>query len=220
MHRHCGPDRRMTGVVFFDLDGTLTDPRLGIVRSIRYALDRLGVDCPDEQALTWCIGPPLLESFRTLVGDSLAPDAVRLYRERFGDVGWQENEPYRGIRETLEELRASGFGLYVATSKPGVFAERIIEHFGLATYFTQVFASELDGTRSDKGDLLRFALEQVGATGRATMVGDRMHDVIGAKRNQMRSIGVTYGYGGRDELVQAGADALADSPDAILAHFA
>ena len=207
----------MTGVVFFDLDGTLTDPKAGIVGSIRFALDRLGLECPEEDDLTWCIGPPLLDSFSKLVGETLAPEALRHYRERFDERGWRENEPYEGIVAALDELVSMRFTLYVATSKPRVFADRIIKHFRLDPYFSEVFGAELDGRLSDKADLLRFALSRVKPTTLPIMVGDRMHDVVGAKRNGMRAIGVTYGYGSRQELEQAGADAFADSPSQIIA---
>jgi phosphoglycolate phosphatase len=207
------------GTVFFDLDGTLTDPKAGIVRSIRFALDRLGLECPHEAELTWCIGPPLLESFSRLVGESLAPEALKHYRERFGEDGWRENEPYEGIVEALEQLVSQHFELYVATSKPRIFADRILSHFHLDKYFSEVFGSELDGTRSDKGDLLQFALAKAKPATMPTMVGDRMHDVVGAKRNRMRVVGVTYGYGSRQELEQAGADALADSPMQIVSNI-
>ncbi len=209
----------MNGAVFFDLDGTLTDPKIGIVRSIRYAMDRLGLECPDDDDLTGCIGPPLFDSFVTLVGSAHAADAVRLYRERFSDCGWKENEPYTGVVDVLRQLADSGRVLYVATSKPQIFADRIIQHFDMERYFSRIFGSELDGTRSAKGELLRYALSEVEVTGVATMVGDRMHDVAGAKQNQMRSIGVTYGYGSRHELEIAGVDALADNPDQLLAEL-
>lgn len=202
--------------IFFDLDGTLTDPRAGIVRSIRYALNSLGLDCPDGDDLTWCIGPPLLESLGSIVGTELAPSALAHYRERFSDVGWKENQLYPGIVEVLQQLTESGRLLYVATSKPLVFADRIISHFHLDEYFSRVFGSELDGTRSDKSELLRYALSETNLTDSAVMVGDRKHDVIGAKTNGIGSIGVTYGYGSREELTKAGADVLVENPETLL----
>ena len=209
----------LTGVIFFDLDGTLTDPKAGIVGSIRFALGRLGLECPHDDDLTWCIGPPLLDSFSKLVGKTLAPVALKHYRERFDELGWRENEPYIGIVEALDQLLSQRFELYVATSKPRVFADRIVRHFQLGRYFSEIFGAELDGTRSDKGDLLRFALSRVRPATTAIMVGDRMHDVIGAKRNGMRAVGVTYGYGSREELEQAGADAFAGSPEQIVSNI-
>ena len=139
--------------IFFDLDGTLTDPKPGITRSIQYALDRLGQPTiPTEDELTWCIGPPLRASFVKLLGGETSADlAVALYRERFSDVGLYENSLYAGIRDVLSALRASGRRLFVATSKPHVYATRIIEHFDLRRHFERVFGSELDGTRAEIG---------------------------------------------------------------------
>ncbi|MEM8492500.1 MAG: HAD hydrolase-like protein [Pseudomonadota bacterium] len=205
----------MYGTVFFDLDGTLTDPQLGIVRSIRHALDRLGVEALADDDLTWCIGPPLQVSLARLVGDVRVPQALRYYRERFGDIGWKENELYPGITEALTHLTTNGATLYVATSKPLVFAERILRHFELAEFFDRIFGSELDGTLSDKADLLRFALREARPSDTPTMVGDREHDIIGARANRLRSIGLTYGYGSREELVQAGADVIVETTSQI-----
>ena len=206
----------MNSAVFFDLDGTLTDPKTGITRSIRYALERLGLDCPCDEELTRCIGPPLLASLQNIVGAALAPKALEHYRERFSEVGWRENEVYPGIHELLRQLAESGRPLYVATSKPLVFADRIIRHFELEQYFCRIFGSELDGTRSDKVGLLRFAISEVDRTDHAVMVGDREHDILGAKANDLGSIGVTYGYGSQQELVSAGADRVVHSPEMLL----
>ncbi|MBR0716485.1 HAD family hydrolase [Bradyrhizobium liaoningense] len=193
--------------IYFDLDGTLTDPKPGITRSIQYALKTLGQAVPTEDELTWCIGPPLHASLKRLTGtDELADRALLLYRERFGDVGLFENEAYGGIEETLSALAATSPRMFVATSKPRVFAERIIDHFGLGRYFERVFGSELDGTRVDKGDLLAYALDEAKVDPRSgVMIGDRSHDVVGARRNGMTAIGVLYGYGSEAELRDAGA---------------
>jgi phosphoglycolate phosphatase len=201
--------------IFFDLDGTLTDPAVGIVRSFHYALERLGVEPPPDDALTACIGPPLLDSFTAFVGEARAWDGVRHYRERFADVGWKENAPYPGIGEVLSRIAASGSPLHVATSKAHIYAQRIVEHFGLACHFGRVFGAELDGTRARKADLLRFAVAETGAGERSIMVGDREHDVLGARANGLRAVGVTYGYGTRDELAGAGADVIVDAPHAL-----
>ena len=153
--------------IYFDLDGTLTDPKPGITRSIQYALQRLDhPTMPTEDELTWCIGPPLRTSFvRLLGGDHSADRAVALYRERFSDIGLYENRVYDGISEVLTTLCASGHRLFVATSKAHVFADRIIDHFGLRDHFERVFGAELDGTRVDKSHLLEYALKQ--AVGRS-----------------------------------------------------
>lgn len=207
--------KTLSAAVFFDLDGTLSDPGTGIMRSIRYAMDRLGLDCPDDDELTWCIGPPLLESFGSMVGNELAPQALEYYRERFADIGWKENALYPGIVDVLQFLSESDRPLYVATSKPFVFADRIIRHFELDKYFSRVFGSELDGTRSNKGELLRFALSETGLMDQAVMVGDRKYDILGAKSNRIGSIGVTYGYGSQRELESAGADLVVDTPERL-----
>ena len=203
--------------IYFDLDGTLTDPKIGITRSIRYALQKLEQTAiPTEDELTWCIGPPLRASFATLLGgEEHADQGVAYYRERFGDTGLFENALYPGIAETLAALKPH-YRLFVATSKPHVFAERIIDHFGLRNHFERVFGSELDGTRVDKSHLLEYALREVSVDPSKTlMIGDRSHDMIGAKNNGMKGIGVLYGYGSRDELLGAGAHRVCATPGEI-----
>jgi phosphoglycolate phosphatase len=199
--------------IFLDLDGTLTDPKIGITRSIQYALGALDQPVPAEQDLLWCIGPPLKASFETMLGNEvLAERAVTLYRERFSDVGIYENSIYDGIPELLAALVA-GPRLFVATSKLAVFAERIIAHFALVQYFERIFGAALDGTHADKTALLQYALEQSGLDGRRTiMVGDRSFDMIGARNNQMTPVGVLYGYGSEAELRGAGAQHLCATP--------
>jgi phosphoglycolate phosphatase len=204
--------------IFFDLDGTLTDPKPGITRSIQYALQKLNHPAiPTEDELTWCIGPPLRASFVKILGaEDQADRAVSLYRERFSDIGLFENRVYDGIAEVLTTLSQSGQRLFVATSKPHVFATRIVEHFGLRHHFEHVFGSELDGTRVDKSDLLGYALKTVAVEPKKTlMIGDRSHDMVGAKNNGMQAIGVLYGYGSKDELLGAGASQICATPQAI-----
>jgi phosphoglycolate phosphatase len=199
--------------IFLDLDGTLTDPKIGITRSIQYALGALDQPVPAEQDLLWCIGPPLKTSFKTMLGsDALAERAVALYRERFSDIGIFENGVYDGIPELLAAL-AGGPRLFVATSKPAVFAERIIAHFGMTSSFERVFGSGLDGAYAEKTELLKYGLEQSGLNGRrAVMVGDRSFDMVGAHHNRMTSVGVLYGYGSEAELRGAGAQHLCATP--------
>jgi phosphoglycolate phosphatase len=206
--------------IYFDLDGTLTNPKPGITRSIQYALRKLDHAAPSEDELTWCIGPPLLASFKKLLGtDALADAAILLYRERFADIGLFENEVYPGIEAALSVLAGQRRRLFVATSKPGVYAERIIDHFKLRGYFERVFGSELDGTRSDKTELLDYALKAAQVDPAiATMIGDRSHDMIGAKNNGMTAVGVLYGYGSREELLAAGADRVCATPQELLDH--
>jgi phosphoglycolate phosphatase len=206
--------------IYFDLDGTLTNPKPGITRSIQYALRKLDREAPSEDDLTWCIGPPLHASFKKMLGsDTLADAAILLYRERFSDIGLFENEIYPGIEDTLSVLAKSGRRLFVATSKPVIYADRIIDHFRLRGYFERVFGSELDGTRADKTELLGYALEAMQVDpAQAIMIGDRSHDMIGARNNGMTAVGVLYGYGSRQELLAAGAHHLSASPRGLLDH--
>ena len=201
--------------VFFDLDGTLTDPYDGISRCICHALEHFDAPVPDTDTLRSFIGPTLYDTFGELLGESRVDEAVAVYRERFDRIGWQENEPYAGIDAVLSGLASSGHRLFVATSKPRVFAERIVEHFGLSAHLTEVFGAELDGTRGDKTELLAWALARRGGDDPAVMIGDRRHDMIGATNNNMFAIGVTWGYGSIDELESAGAERLAHTPDDI-----
>src|ERR1700744_530846 len=207
-----------TETIFFDLDGTLTDPKPGITGSIQYALAKLGREVPSQDELAWCIGPPLRASFATLLGgEEHADRGVELYRERFGVVGLFENSVYPEIEDVLARLSRTGFRMFVATSKPHVFARRIVNHFGLNGHFEHVFGSELDGTRVHKADLIAYAVQQTGVDpSHSLMIGDRSHDVLGAKANGIDAIGVTYGYGSRQELIAAGARHLCDSPQAVL----
>jgi phosphoglycolate phosphatase len=204
--------------IFFDLDGTLTDPKPGITRSIRYALQKLDHPViPTEDELTWCIGPPLRSSFVKMLGEDSADRAVTLYRERFSEIGLYENRVYDGIGEVLTTLRHSGHRLFVATSKAHVYADRIIDHFGLRPHFSYVFGAELDGTRSDKSHLLAHALKETRVDPVKTlMIGDRSHDIVGAGNNGIKGIGVLYGYGSKDELIGAGARHLCATPAEIL----
>ncbi len=210
--------------IYFDLDGTLTDPYEGITRCILYALDELGFDHPSEEYLHNCIGPPLYDTFPEMVGKELTLKAIDLYRERFVDVGWQENKPYEGILDALETISAAGHTLFVATSKPHVQARRIVQHFGMGQYIKKVYGCELDGTRSNKAELLKYAIDENPRAEKRTMVGDRKHDLIGAIRNGMRPIGVSYGYGSVEELSSAGAVDIvstpASLPEIVLKDFA
>lgn len=205
--------------VLFDLDGTLTDPGMGITNSVIYALKKFQIEIPDRTKLYKFIGPPLQTSFREFFGfgEEQCAQAIAYYREYFSETGIFENEVYAGIPELLQKLKANGHTLIVATSKPEEFTNRILEHFDLAKYFDFVAGATMDSTRSAKADVIRHALAQMHLTNRndIVMVGDRKHDIIGAKENGIDSIGVLYGYGSRDELTQAGATYLAQTPDAI-----
>lgn len=202
--------------VFFDLDGTLTDPAEGITRSIRHALRILGLPTPPHSDLVRHIGPPLRNTFAQLLGrnpgDAQVERAIGLYRERFSSVGLFENRLYPGVPEMLESLLDAGFDLYIATSKPRVFAVSICEHFGLHRYVCGIYGPELNGWFDDKGDLLAHLLSEEGiAAKNALMVGDREHDIIAAQKNAILSAGVTYGYGTREELEKAGAAHICNS---------
>lgn len=199
--------------ILFDLDGTLTDPGLGITNSVAHALAHFGITVTDRTRLYRFIGPPLMDSFMEYYGftEEQATEAVRVYREYFADRGWAENTVYNGVEEMLSELTAAGKVLLVATSKPQIFAERILHHFGLARYFTHICGVALQAPRGySKADVIRDALDRAGVTDldSAVMVGDRHHDIDGAKAVGMDSIGVLYGYGDRAEHEAAGADAI------------
>jgi phosphoglycolate phosphatase len=208
----------MNQTLFFDLDGTLTDPFVGITGSIQYALEKLDVEVPEANDLAWCIGPPLLENFETLVGSDHAPTAVAHYRERFASVGLYENTPYAGIHDALSVLQSADTELYVASSKPHIYVQQILEHFELIHFFSDVFGSELDGTRTNKSELLQYALSETEiSASHATMIGDRKHDIIGALENGIAPVGVLYGYGSADELREAGANRFANAPNELVA---
>lgn len=197
--------------LFFDLDGTLTDSRPGIIRGIQHALRTLGLDVPSDQALLRFIGPPTHESFREILGTdepALNARAIAVYREQYEKSGLFENSVYPGVADGLELLAEAGAEMFVVTSKPVVFARRIIEHFGLRRHFKQVYGSELSGERSHKGDLISYVLRSENLGNDPWMIGDRLHDIRGAKLNSLRSAGVLWGYGSREELTEAGADAI------------
>jgi phosphoglycolate phosphatase len=210
--------------LLFDLDGTLTDPRPGIVGCIRHALDRLGAPCPEDDVLARFIGPPLRRTFATLLATTDASRieaAMGLYRERFGQSGLYENRVYDGIRAMLDEVRAVGPAAYVVTAKPTVYAERIVRHFALDHYFARVYGVELDGRFDDKADLLAHVLarERLPPDG-AVMIGDRAADMMAARANGVRGIGVLWGYGSERELREAGADRLCAEPLALITCLA
>ncbi len=201
--------------VLLDLDGTLTDPREGILRCIKFALLGLGEQCPSDAELDRYIGPPLKSSFDALLGANShkTTKAIELYRERFASKGIFENKLYPEIPDALATLVDHGAVLVLATSKPTAFAERIIEHFRLSAHIRAVYGSELDGTRSDKAELIAHILKSEGISpAEASMVGDRMHDMIGARANGVLGIGALWGYGSRQELEDSGASVLCRRP--------
>lgn len=207
--------------LLFDLDGTLTDSRPGIIACLKHALVKMGEPAPADEDLLRFIGPPLRDAFAQLLRADLDAEcvtaAIAAYRERFTATGMFENSVYARIPAVLDDLAARGARLYVATSKPRVFAERILDHFGLAARFEAIYGSELDGRLCDKTELIAHAL--AGSRLRASetvMIGDRHHDIVGALRNDVLAVGVLWGYGSEDELRGAGAKALLAAPDDAL----
>jgi phosphoglycolate phosphatase len=202
--------------ILFDLDGTLTNPKDGITRCIQFSLNRLGRDAPSADELLWCIGPPLKQSFSRLLeskDNGLLDLALLHYRERFSEVGIYENAVYPGIASALERIHAQGFHIFLATSKPTVFATRILDHFELMQFFHGIYGSELDGSLSDKGDLIAHILKEEGLNPELTLiVGDRSHDVVGGKKNGIMTAALTYGYGTRTEIEASEPDFIFHSP--------
>lgn len=205
--------------ILFDLDGTLTASGPGILASVRHALDRLGEPEPPAEVLDRFIGPPLLDSFQQLCGmdREQAWAAVLAYREYYAERGQFENAVYDGIVEALAALAGAGRVLAVATSKAEVYAESVLAHFELAHYFAAIVGSELDGSRTQKADVVAEALWRLGAGDTtAVMVGDRRQDVVGARAVGIPCVGALWGYGTADELREAGADALAKTPSDLI----
>ena len=199
--------------ILFDLDGTLTDPEEGITKSLQHALSYIDIKVEDRSILRRHIGPPLADGLREFFGldDGQVEEVIGYFREYFVDKGIFMNYKYEGVEEVLDSLVKAGKTLIVATSKPEVLAERILKHFNLDQYFTDICGSNLDETRSKKGEVIAYALEENGIKEKeqVVMIGDRLHDILGAKENGIASIGVLYGFGSREEHLEAGADAIA-----------
>lgn len=207
--------------ILFDLDGTLTDPKLGITSSVQYALRALGIEEPSLDKLEPFIGPPLADSFREfygLEGERLAT-AIDKYRERFATQGIFENEIYPGIPQMLADLKAKGKKLAIASSKPTLFVEQILEHFEIGKYFDHVVGSNMDGTRGTKEEVVEETLRQMLTVemtpaqkrDAVAMVGDRKFDIEGARAHGITSVGVLFGYAPEGELEEAGADYIVNS---------
>lgn len=209
----------MYNTVLFDLDGTLTDPGKGITNSVAYSLKKFGIETEDRNELYKFIGPPLYESFMKYYGFSKekAETAVSYFREYFRDTGIFENEVYDGIENLLNALSSSGRKIILATSKPEEFAKRILVHFGLDKYFDFIAGATMDSSRVRKGDVIAYALSESGCSAdNAVMIGDKMHDIQGAKEHGLASIGVLFGYGSKEELENAGADFIAETVEDIM----
>lgn len=209
----------MYKTVLFDLDGTLTDPGLGITNSVMYALEKFGIKVEDRTSLYKFIGPPLKESYAKYyhLSDEDINLAVKYYREYFSEKGIFENVLYDGITEVLDRIKSSGRKIILATSKPDEFAVKILKHFRIDQYFDFVAAATMDETRTAKADVIAYAIESCNITDlqSTVMVGDRENDILGAKAFGIDSIGVLYGYGSREELQSAGAAYLAESVEDI-----
>ena len=194
----------------FDLDGTLTDPFIGITNSVAYSLKHYGINVEDKRELACFIGPPLYESFEKYYGFSHegAVEAVEKYREYYRDKGIFENCLYDGTEQFLKLLKGKGYTIALATSKPEVFALQILEYFGISEYFSVVTGSLLDGSRVKKGEVIAETLKRLNfpVKEECIMIGDRSHDIFGAKENHIDSLGVLFGYGSEEELRNAGAD--------------
>ncbi|HEM3064761.1 TPA: HAD family hydrolase [Streptococcus suis] len=204
----------MYQTILFDLDGTLTDSGQGILNSVAYALEKMGIEEPDTANLNRFIGPPLYESFSRFY--QLNPEdtqsAVDAFRVYFKEKGMFENQLYPGIIPLLEELRTAGKTLVIATSKPEIFAKQILEHFGIAHYFDVITGASLDSSRISKADVIGYAINQLEAFPKhAVMIGDREHDIEGARMHQLPAIGVLYGYGNKQEFEKAGATMIVET---------
>lgn len=206
--------------ILFDLDGTLTDPFEGITNSVVHALKRYNIEVTDKRELRSFIGPPLVESFMKYFNftEADAKNAVEVYREYFSTKGLFENELYEGIPNMLSELKSRGKTVIMATSKPEVYARRIAEHFDIAKYFDYMAGSELNGQRIAKTEVIEYALSSLGISDRRNclMIGDRLHDINGAKKSDIHSVGVLWGYGSREELEEAGADYICSSVENLI----
>lgn len=209
--------------VLFDLDGTLANPEIGITSSVIYALEKFGIKVEDRKELLPFIGPPLTYSFETFYGLSKEDSelAVKYYRERFSVKGLYENEVYDGVEKMLQTLKDRGKILVIATSKPEEFTLKILEHFDLLKYFDYVAGATMDGSRGEKGDVIRYAIEisEIEDKSQAIMIGDRHYDICGAKENGLDSMGVLFGFGDYEELTKAGADYIAESVVDILKYI-
>ena len=210
--------------ILIDLDGTLTDPKVGITTSARYGLEKIGHPISDEINIDWIIGPPLKASLAKILNVEadhvLAEQALMGYRERFAVKGLYENHVFEGVAETLAELKRRGYRLFVATAKPTVYAKQILEHFDLAQYFTDIYGSELNGDRTNKAELIQYILaQQQLQADQCMMVGDREHDIFGARQNGIDTIAVSYGYGSQEELALAQPKYQIDRFNQLLDYF-
>lgn len=200
--------------ILFDLDGTLTESGIGITRCAAYALEKMGMEVPDD--LTVFIGPPLRDTFQKFgVKEEDTDEAIRIFRSRYTTIGKFENRPYEGIPEVLKQLKAEGYRLFVATSKPEQIANEILEHFDLAQYFEEIAGASLDASRESKAAVIAYLLKKIDSRN-CVMVGDTAFDCIGAKENHIPCIGVKWGYGTAKSMKKAGVTDILDNPADLL----
>ena len=213
----------MIANIIFDLDGTLSDPKEGIYNGIRFALNQLNQQIPPESDFASFVGPPLRVVFAKLItpnSDDHIEKAVSLYRQNYGQSGLKQHILYEGVPEMLQNLENAGYNLFVATSKPIPFAGPILDQLGIKSYFKGIYGSDLNGKNDNKADLIADLLNNENLRPEhSIMIGDREHDIIGAKKNDMTALGVTYGYGSESELVEAGADMVLNRPKEVALHF-
>lgn len=215
----------MYKAILFDMDGTLTESGEGITKCVQYALQKFGIDEPDLKKLEVFVGPPLKEQFMKYadLSEDEAENAVVYYRERYETAGIYENRPYPGVEEMLKELLHKGYRLAVASSKPEYYVKKILDHFQLTAYFTEIVGSELNGDRTDKTEVIEEALKRLKLDRdreQAIMIGDKEHDVLGARKAGLDCIAVTYGYGTEQELLSACPLKTAETTEEILDFFA
>ena len=207
----------MSNTILFDLDGTLTDSGEGIINCASLALEHFGIAVPDRETMRVFVGPPLDKTFREFgVPADRTDEAIRVYRSRYIPIGRFENTPYPGIRELLETLRDRGHRLFIATSKPEGMSVEILEHFGLAHFFTDICGATMDGSRSTKEDVIAYLFGKNKGEGKILMVGDTVYDILGAKAHGIPAIGVAWGYGNVRDMTEAGAIAIAGSTEELL----
>lgn len=214
----------MYKVILFDLDGTLTESGEGITKSVQYALEKLGQPEPDLKKLEVFVGPPLLQQFMKYAGldEETAVKAVEYYRERYTDIGIFENEVYPGVEDMLDKLRGKGYILAVASSKPERFVKKVLDHFDLTKYFHEIVGSEMNGGRTSKVDVIEEALDRLHMADhrdQVVMVGDKEHDVFGARKAGLKCLSVSYGYGSEEELKNANPLKIVDSAQEVLDFF-
>lgn len=214
----------MYKVILFDLDGTLTESGEGITKSVQYALEKLGKPEEDLKKLEVFVGPPLLQQFMTYAGldEETGRKAVEYYRERYATVGIFENRPYAGVEEMLDTLCDKGYILAVASSKPEYFVKKILDHFALTRYFSEIVGSEMSGKRTGKAEVIEEVLNRLNMQNHRNeviMVGDKEHDVLGARKAGLECVAVSYGYGTEDELKQAQPLKIVDSVQGITDFF-